>query len=87
MINATQNPDISFTNFGKKYGIEVETGKMLKSGKMRIREKVKDMNKRFDDWIFVVTDKNIKRKYQEYHETIDKRGIVKRARKMLKFVR
>jgi ribosomal protein L44E len=87
VINATQNPDIAFTRFGKKYGIEVETGKMLKSGKMRIIEKVKDMNKKFDDWFFVVTDKNLKKKYIQFADTVDKRGIAKRLTKMRVFVR
>jgi hypothetical protein len=87
LINTTKNPDIAFTFNKKKYGIEVETGTILKKGKKILENKIIDMNKRFDDWFFIITDRNIKKKYIEFADTVDRRGIVKRINKMLDFVR
>ena len=51
-----------------------ETGKVLKKSKKRIKEKVK-LLKRYDDWFFAVTDKNLTVKYKQFGKTFDKRSL------------
>lgn len=63
-----------FTLKGKKIAIEVETGSMLTRRKV-FEEKVKELNKNYDKWFFVVTDKNKVSSYREFGKVIDSRYL------------
>ncbi len=71
---ATRKPDLVFTFKGKKIAIEVETGSMLTRKKV-FEEKVKELNKNYDKWFFVVTDPNKIRDYRKYGRSIDLRYL------------
>jgi len=75
-------PDIVFKMNNKTIAIEVETGKVLKSSKKQIENKVKLLNKNYKYWFFVVTDKNLVKKYKPYGDTIDKRGVSKKIKEL-----
>lgn len=71
---ATRKPDLVFTLKGKKIAIEVETGSMLTRRKV-FEEKVKELNKNYDKWFFVVTDPNKIKDYRKYGRSIDLRYL------------
>ncbi len=75
-------PDIVFKMNNKEIAIEVETGKVLKSSKKQIENKVRLLNENYKYWFFVVTDKNLVKKYKPYGDTIDKRGVPKKIREL-----
>ncbi|MBU0470573.1 MAG: ATP-binding protein [Nanoarchaeota archaeon] len=72
----SSNADIIFEYDNKKVAIEVETGAKLRKNNPRIENKVKLLNKNYGkDWFFVVTDWNVKEKYQKYGETFVRKEI------------
>jgi hypothetical protein len=72
----TVNPDIVFEINGKKYAIEVETGKVLHD-KNRMKLKKTKLNKVYGkNWFFVVTDRNLASEYKKYGRVTDKRYLV-----------
>ncbi len=80
----TTKPDIVFIVQNKKIAIEVETGETLKTRKDQIENKIRLLNKNYDDWFFVVTDKYVKRKYEKYKETYTRFEISEVIEKILK---
>lgn len=61
----TVKPDLVFTSqTGKRYAVEVETGKRFRSRKKEIREKFKKVLEKYDIVIIVVTTTKVKRHYQ-----------------------
>lgn len=75
----TKRPDIIFEIGKNKFAIEIETGKILKSNKKQILDKVDILKKEFgNNWIFVVTDRNLVSEYSKYGETYEKRNILPR---------
>lgn len=72
----TRKPDIVFELDGKKIAIEVETGSMLTQAKV-FAEKIKTLNKKYDKWFFVVTNKNKVAEYRKFGITIDDRSLKK----------
>jgi len=81
----TKKPDIVFEVDKKKYAVEVETGSVYKKDKKKLLEKVKTLNREYGkNWFFVVTDRNLVKKYSELGETFEKRNV---ARKILQIVR
>ena len=79
----TKKPDIVFERKGKKWAIEVETGSMITRKKV-FEEKVKSLNKDYDKWFFVVTNKNKITDYRKYGLTIDLRFLRGQLNKILK---
>ena len=71
----TTHPDIIFGINGEKIAIEIETGKNLKNNKKQLIEKVKLLNENYDDWFFVLTNRNLNRKYSAYGQVVDKRYL------------
>ena len=65
----TVKPDIVFLAKGRKIAVEVETGLQF-SKKKRIQHKVSLLNKNYDDWFFVVTNKAFLKKYSGYGKTV-----------------
>lgn len=82
-LYVTKKPDIVFGLGKKKIAIEVETGSML-SVKKTFDEKVKTLNKNYDDWFFVVTNKNKVANYRKYGKTIDARFLRRQLDKIIK---
>jgi len=81
----TVKPDIVFKIKGKEYAVEVETGKTLKNNKGKLLEKVKSLNKIYEDrWFFVVTNRCFTTRYKKYGKTFDKRNV---AKKILDIIR
>lgn len=77
----TTKPDIVFEIKNKKYAIEVETG----TGKNRIKEKTDYLKKLYGkNWLFVVSDYNLKKTYSRFGKTCDKRNITKELDKLVK---
>jgi hypothetical protein len=82
-IYRTVKPDIVFDANGKKYAIEVETGKW-KDAK-RLKEKVANLNKYYgDNWFFFVTNRNLSRYYEKFGKTGSKRNIKLKIDKIFK---
>lgn len=79
----TVKPDIIFQVKDKKIAIEVETGKHHRKRLLAKVELLLD----YDDWFFVVTDKNLALRYKEFGKTYTKRSIRKKLEKYLKNVR
>ena len=71
---ATRKPDLIFEINGKTIAIEVETGSMLTRLKVFL-EKVRELNKNYDKWFFVVTNKNKVSTYRKYGKVIDSRYL------------
>ncbi len=81
----TAKADIIFEVKGKKYGIEVETGKLIKKDKSKIENKVKYLNSDFDkNWFFFVTNLHLKKKYQKFGSAFDHRGIKRKVTNLFK---
>ena len=71
----TTHPDIIFKINGEKIAIEIETGKNLKNNRKQLIEKVELLNENYDDWFFVLTNRNLNRKYSVYGRVVDKRYL------------
>jgi hypothetical protein len=70
----TKKPDIVFNINNKKYAIEVEIGSMLNQKKL-FNEKLKLLNANYDEWFFVITDRNLTKKYQEFGKSVGLRYL------------
>jgi hypothetical protein len=80
----TKKPDIVFELEGKRLAIEVETGIAIEKVKRQVKEKVKLLNKYYDKWFFVVTNRNKIRKYKKLGDTVDVRYLKKKLEKLVK---
>lgn len=74
-LYATVKPDIVFELNGKKCAIEVETGKIYQHNRQQLFKKIHALNKEYDKWIFVVTNKNYVARYRKYGRVIDTRYL------------
>jgi len=79
-LYATKKPDIVFNLNNKKYAIEVETGAVL-TKVSRMEEKLK-MLKNYNEWFFVVTDRNKIKSYKKFGESVDLRYLKQRLSKI-----
>ena len=80
---ATRKPDLVFKKGKKTYAIEVETGSMLTIKKV-FEEKVKSLNKNYDKWFFVLTDRNKVKEYSKFGESVDFRYLEKHIPRLLR---
>jgi len=81
-------PDIVFTINGKKYAIEIETGKVYSKDKKKFNEKVKTLKKDYgNNWFFVVTDWNLVSNYSKFGKTFSKRNFIKKFERFIKNVK
>ncbi len=85
-LYTTKKPDIVFQIKNKKYAIEIETGSVL-SKISRMEEKVKLLNENYDEWFFLITNKNKVKKYKKFGDSIDKRYIRLKLNKILKLAK
>jgi conjugal transfer ATP-binding protein TraC len=77
---ATKKPDVVFKIGKKKYAIEVETGTVLTKSS-RMKEKL-EVLKDYDEWFFVVTNRNKIKDYKKYGESLDLRYLKQRLLKI-----
>jgi conjugal transfer ATP-binding protein TraC len=82
-LYTTKKPDIVFNIGGKKYAIEIETGSVL-TKVSRMKEKVNLLNEGYDEWFFVVTNRNKVKKYKEFGDAVGTRYAKLRLNKLLK---
>lgn len=77
----TVKPDLTFIHNGKKWAIEIETGKNLMHNKKQLLKKIELLKKNYDRWFFIVTNRNLASKYKKLGEAYDLRYIGKKLRK------
>jgi hypothetical protein len=71
----TRMPDLVFSIGENKFAIEVETGSVLSNMK-KFQEKLNSLNRNYKKrWFFVVTNRNLVKKYRRYGKVIDPRFI------------
>jgi len=81
----TKMPDIIFEFKNRKVAIEVETGKNLRSNRRQFLEKVEWLNKNFgDNWFFVVTNRDLVKKYKKYGRTFTRKNAMKNMERYVK---
>src|SRR3989344_4040219 len=79
----TRMPDIVFSHNGKRYAIEVETGTVIEHVD-RINKKIKLIeSQNYNAWFFIVTNRNLVKKYKKFGETLDSRFIVRKLKNLL----
>jgi len=74
----TNKPDIIF-QAKKRIAIEVETGVNFKD-KKKMEEKIKALNKNYDEWFFVVSDAPYAYKYEKLGKTYTRKNVCKTLR-------
>ena len=75
--------DVTFKYKGKHYAIEIETGTLLKKNR-HLAEKIKFLNRKYPHrWIFLVSNRNLIRKYKEHGITCQRKTIEKTITKIL----
>lgn len=84
-LYTTKKPDIVFQINKKRYAIEIETGSIF-SKIERMKEKL-EVLKNYDEWFFVVTDRNKVKKYKKYGDAVDKRYIKSRLDNLVKMAK
>ena len=77
-----RKPDLVFKIGKKKFAIEIETGSGLRVIS-RMKEKLKVLNE-YDEWFFVVTNRNKIKDYKKYGKVVDLRFLRGRIDKLLK---
>jgi hypothetical protein len=82
-LYTTKKPDIVFKIKDKRYAIEVETGTML-SRKKALEERTTYLDENYDEWFFVITNKNKVKDYKKLGDAVDKRYVKLRLNKLLK---
>jgi hypothetical protein len=78
-------PDIIFELKNRKVAIEVETGKNLSNNRKQFLEKVEWLNENFgDNWFFVVTNRDLVKKYKKFGKTFTRKNIIKAIERYVK---
>ncbi|MCK5283513.1 MAG: ATP-binding protein, partial [Nanoarchaeota archaeon] len=80
----TKKPDLVFLLNGKKYAVEVETGTTLEKAPKQLNEKISLLKANYDEWFFVVTNRNYTKKYRRYGKTVDMRYLEGQLNKIIK---
>jgi hypothetical protein len=71
-------PDIVFELNGKKYAVEIETGKVLASDRNKFLRKVNSLKSEFGkNWFFVVTNRNLSPTYNNFGKTFTRKIFIK----------
>lgn len=82
----TIKPDIIFEFQNRKIAIEVETGKNLRNSRKQFLEKVGSLNENFGyNWFFVVTNRNLVKKYRKYGKTYTRKNVIKGIARYVNF--
>jgi hypothetical protein len=78
----TRKPDLVFQIGKKKFAIEVETGSML-TRKKALEERKEYLKKNYNEWLFVVTNRNKVKDYKKYGKSVDLRVVRRELDKIL----
>ncbi len=82
----TIKPDIIFEFQNRKVAIEVETGKNLRNNRRQFLEKVQSLYENFGyNWFFVVTNRNLVKKYKKYGRTFTRKNVIKGIARYVNF--
>ena len=79
----TKKPDLVFKIKDRIYAIEVESGKKIEKDKKQILNKVKELNKNYKKWFFVVLSREVVSKYRPFGEVIDSRYLKSKLSKLV----
>jgi hypothetical protein len=72
----TVKPDIIFEFKNRKIVIEIETGKNLRNNRRQFLAKVRSLYENYGyDWFFVVTNRNLVKKYKKYGRTFTRKNV------------
>jgi hypothetical protein len=83
-IHDTRDADITFKVNSNTYAIEIETGTLL-SKKKQLMDKVKYMNNKYGhkNWFFVVSNRDLVKKYKKYGLVIPRVGVCRYLEELL----
>lgn len=80
----TVKPDIIVQFKNRKIAIEIETGTHLRSSVKQFKKKIEYLNDNFgNDWIIVVTNRNLLRKYKKFGPTFTRKRVFRKLGGML----
>jgi len=80
----TKDADITFEINYKIYAFEIEKGSLL-TKKKKLKEKVSLLNNKYgQNWYFIVTNRNLAKKYREYGKVTSRMGVCKIIEKLVK---
>ncbi len=82
-ISLTKTADVIFILNNKRQAIEVETGAVL-SNVNHLKTKIELLNQGYDEWFFVVTNRNKVKNYSRFGKTIDLRYLKTNLDKIIK---
>lgn len=83
-FHKTRDADITFEVKYKIYAFEIETGTLL-SKKKQLEEKVSFLNNKYGmNWYFIVTNRNLVKKYRKYGKVTSRMGVCKIIEKLVK---
>jgi len=83
-IHDTKDADITFEINYKIYAFEIETGTLL-AKKKDLKNKVSILNNKYgQNWYFIVTSRNLAKKYREYGKVTLRMGVHKIIEKLVK---
>lgn len=83
-FHETRDADITFEVNYKIYAFEIETGTLL-AKKKQLEEKVSFLNNKYGkNWYFVVTNRNLAKKYRKYGRVTSRIGVCKIIEKLVK---
>ncbi|MEK6889500.1 MAG: hypothetical protein AABW80_05345 [Nanoarchaeota archaeon] len=72
-------PDAEIKFKNRMIAMEIETGKLLRNNKKEFLEKVERLNDNYGkDWFFIVTNRNLLKKYRKYGKTYTRKSVLKR---------
>ncbi|MBU2576685.1 MAG: hypothetical protein KKF50_03105 [Nanoarchaeota archaeon] len=83
-FHETRDADITFEVDYKIYAFEIETGTLL--AKMdQLKKKVSLLNNKYGrNWYFIVTNRNLAKKYRKYGQVTSRMGVCKIIEKLVK---
>ena len=82
-FHETRDADITFEINYKIYAFEIETGTLL-AKKKQLEEKVSLLNNKYGkNWYFVVTNRNLAKKYRKYGKVASRMGVCKIIEKLV----
>ena len=83
-IYESVKPDVVFEANGKRYAIEIETGKVLSKDRKKFLNKIKNLKSEYEkNWFFVLTNRNLYDTYKKFGETYTKLSIITQLNKIL----
>jgi hypothetical protein len=84
-IYESVKPDIVFEANGKRYAIEIETGKVLAKDRKKFINKIKNLKSEYEkNWFFVLTNRKDYPTYSKFGEVYTKKSIENKIKSLFK---